>query len=174
MNKREYLNRLDELIVELYKPQDKSCLLEAGVMKPISLIKSGINFCLFSFDKKYKKGQCPNRLFTFYNTISNAQTMCDYCLMGFKGGQLYVLLFELKKGDDSVIPQLKAGDEFAKFIINSVNRIHNWNVKPIIRYISVRASYVLMKPTTRMSPVEYIDNLYTFKGSSIDVSACMK
>lgn len=176
MVQRDFLPRLNDLIDILYKPlpKEQAVLKEDGVMRPIPLLKSGINYRLFSFDKKYRRGQCPNRLFTFFSTITGAQTMCDYCLVGVKKGKLFVLLFELKKGDEQVMDQLKAGEVFAKFIISSVNRINGWSVQPEIRFISVRASNVLLKSTTRISPVSYDANkLYTFKGATIDVNACM-
>ncbi len=176
MLQRDFLLRLNDLIDALYKPlpNEQDFLKEDGVMKPIPLVKSGINYRLFSFDKKYKRGQCPNRLFTFFTTIAGAQTMCDYCLVGVKKRKLFVLLFELKKGDEQVMGQLKAGAEFAKFIIGSVNRINGWAVQPEIRLISVRASNVLLKSPTRILPVVYdANNFYTFKGTTIDVNACM-
>lgn len=174
MRHQDILPRLEDLIIKFYKAPEQDVLKEDNVMRPVTLDKTGVRCLLYSFDKKYKKGQSPNRLFTFFNTITGAQVMCDYCLFGVKKGNLYILLFELKKGDDQVMEQLKAGEEFAKFIVGSLNRINNWDIKPKVRRISVRASKVLTKPTTRISPVKYDEsNLYTFDGYTIDVSACM-
>ena len=84
------------------------------------------------------------------------------------------ILIELKKGDSSVLPQLKAGEQLAKFVINTINRMYDKHLNPTIRYISIRGKNILIKPTTRIKPVIYDkDNLYTFSGKTLNVRACM-
>ncbi len=175
MRQQDILPHIEDLLIDFYKASDQNVLKEDNVMRPIALNKSGVRCLLYSFDRKYKKGQYPNCLFTFFkNTKPNIQSMCDYCLFGVKNGRVYILLFELKRGEEQVMEQLKAGEEFAKFIIASMNRINKWKVNPVIRYISVRASKMLVKPTTRIAPVKYDQfNLYTFDGYTLNVNACM-
>ena len=171
---RAYINDIDSLIVSKYKVKNQSQLEEPNVMNPIPIDKSGICYRLYSFDEKYKKGECPDRLITIFEKIEGAQIMCDYCVFGYNDRKLYVLLIELKKGDDSVLPQLKAGEQLAIFIINTINRMHKKNLKPQIRFISVRGYNILTKPTTRMKSVVYDkDNLYTFCGKNLCLKACM-
>lgn len=49
------------------------------------------------------------------------------------GGKMYVLLVELKKGKEKVTDQLAAGECFAKFIVDTLNRVEGKNYSPVIR-----------------------------------------
>lgn len=168
------LEHIDSLIEEKYKEKRNTPLEEVGVMPPIPLDTVGVSCRVYSFDRKYTKEDKTDRLFPFYKKNEGAQTTCDYCIIGFNNGKLYVLLIELKKGDSSVLPQLKAGEQLAKFVINTINRMYDKHLNPTIRYISIRGKNILIKPTTRIKPVAYDkDNLYTFSGKTLNVRACM-
>ena len=167
------LEHIDSLIEEKYKEKRNHHLKKSVWCLQFLLILLGFLAASIHLIESIRK-KIKLRLFPFYKKIEGAQTTCDYCIIGFNNGKLYVLLIELKKGDSSVLPQLKAGEQLAKFVINTINRMYDKHLNPTIRYISIRGKNILIKPTTRIKPVAYDkDNLYTFCGKTLNVRACM-
>lgn len=168
-----HLQLLNSLILNDYYVINQKKIEESSAAMEVPIQPDGVQYILYSFDWNYAKNMTVSRLFPFFNTIQSAQSMCDYCLFGVYNKNLFVLLIELKKGDDKVMTQLKAGETFAKFVVDSVNRIYNKNLKPIYRFISVRDKN-LTKMTTRMENVSYDkNNLYTFEGHTLNLKKCM-
>lgn len=78
---------------------------------------TAIKYILFRLDPDKVKP------FPYFNTDSGLSKICDYIMFVQKKNTLYILLIELKLGSDGAYKQLKSSEEFAKFIINSGNRI---------------------------------------------------
>lgn len=129
--------------------------IEIGMHR--DLIKSGCRCLIYNFDKnlskEYKGGFFP----FFKRETPKVCSMCDYTIFAENNHQLYVLLVELKKSNQSTFPQLKAGETFVKFILNTVKRINDINISPQIRYISIK-EIKTSKKTTKEKGVVYDDN----------------
>ena len=63
--------------------------------------------------------------------------------------------------------QLKAGKCFAQFIISTLNRVEQLDIKPEIRLISIRNNNIARKGSLRCKEIEYDkDNFHTFHGKN--------
>ena len=127
----------------------------------------GRKYLLYSFDKIVKpaKGGKAIDLQPYLAANAGVKSMCDYFLFCWERGTLYVLLIELKQGEDQVTHQLDAGRVFTSYLINTLNRVEKLSITPVIRKISVRDSHILRKGTS-MKSVEYnADSFCTFDGS---------
>lgn len=85
----------------------------------IDINDEGIEYLVCKFDR-------PNlETFPFFSNISGLNKMCDYVVFFERRGRLQLVISELKKGKDNTNAnhQLKASEEFLKFIINTANRI---------------------------------------------------
>jgi len=69
-------------------------------------------------------------------------------------------LIELKKGDNNVTKQLKAGKCFAEYVISTLNRVYDLNIVPQIREISIRKRNI--KPKQQQKRISYDNNFHTF------------
>lgn len=165
--KNKHLSQLKDLIANSHFASNQKKLEELSADMEIPIVTDGVSFLLYSFDRDYSVNKSKNKLFPFFTTSVGVQVMCDYCLFGFNKGKFYVLLIELKRGQDAVLPQLKAGEVFADFIVKTCNRINKKKLQPVVRYISIRNNK-LRKPLTKQGGVVYdTNNLYTFEGYSL-------
>ena len=74
-----------------------------------------------------------------------------------------------KQGEEQVTRQLTAGSIFAAYLINTLNRVENITIKPVIRKISVR-DYHINRKGTSMKPVIYNNQSFcTFGGSEFQL-----
>ena len=150
-NQNKILSKIDTLIDSNYKvPEESKAVLEEinkGVNMKINIL-CDIEYLSYKFDKTIKKNKNSKEsslLFPFFSKIKKAHSMCDYIIFCQKDKKLYILLIELKKSDDKVTNQLDAGEDFAKFIIKTLNRVYKKGIKnteniktPIIRKIPIR------------------------------------
>lgn len=144
------------------------------VKMEVPIYAAHIQHLLCSFDKKWGRGEAG--LFPFFKKNSGNHKMCDYILFcEGKNKKLYVLLIELKHGRNSVTPQLNAGECFAKFVIDTLNRVENKNYNPIIRKIAIRGAQIKLKPTTKVKPVSYDGSGFcTFSGNTFYLAEFIK
>lgn len=143
------------------------------VQMSVPIVADNVKYMLYSFDVRAKKGE--SGVFPFFKKNEGNCTMCDYILFCEDShSQLYVLLVELKKGKESVTKQLAAGECFAKFVVDTLNRVRKSTLCPIYRKIAIRALHLKPKPKTKIKPVDYKGNVYTFKGHSFYLQEFLK
>lgn len=173
MQNNDVIKKMMDLISDSFL--NLTGFLEEPTEKMRIPIVSACKSAVYSFDIAQKKGVTYKDLFPFFKAIKRAHTMCDYMVFAFQAGQLYVLLVELKKGHADAGPQLRAGKNFASFIVDTFNRIYKQNVTPNIRMISVHNANVIKKGTTRMKGVTYDSNYFAdFKGKTFCIQEFLK
>ena len=134
------------------------------------------NYLSYSFDKTSKAKDKPTDLFPFFNKVEDAHKMCDYILFCPQDTMLYVLLIELKKGNKSTHQQLRAGRDFANFILATLRRMNQLNMlKPQYRFISLRANKSGKKTPVRPKQLKYSKRGHIeFSGSTFPLHAFLK
>ena len=145
------------------------------VKMTVPIVVGNVQYVLCSFDIQWEKGSVG--LFPFFTKKENNHKICDYIMFCEKNQnkEMYILLIELKKGKEKVTDQLAAGECFAKFIVDTLNRVKGKNYTPVIRKIAIRDKHLRLKPTTQMKNVEYDESgFYTFKGSRFYVEQFLK
>lgn len=155
--------------------RDTSGVLEEPAEKMKIPVILNDQSAVYSFDIAQKVGNLAKELFPFFKAIKGAHSMCDYMVFAQQAGKAYVLLVELKKGDSQTGPQLRAGKNFALFIISTYNRVYKKNLTPIIRMISVHNAKVIKKGTTKMKEVCYdAEGFADFKGNAFCIQEFLK
>ena len=88
--------------------------------------------------------------------------MCDYILFLEEGKYLHVLIFELKKGNDSARKQLKAAKVFVEYIVESAKRtgklIDDLITIKMIRVSEVRIHKLKKRVQKEANAINYIDD----------------
>lgn len=144
-----------------------------GVDMNIPIKASGLKYSMLSFDVPIKKGEVG--LFPYFKKKEGVCKMCDYVIFCEHHHCLYVLLVELKKGSEQVMPQLIAGECLARFIVSTLNRVEKKGYTAIFRKIAVRNIHLRRKPTTQVCDVTYDSKGFcTFKGSSFYLQEFLK
>lgn len=171
MSKLDYINNI---LDPHFKTDTLTRLKEDQANMEVELINDGQRFICFTFDKTLLKREYPKGLFPFFNRGEVGVTkICDYIIFTEQAGTLFILLIELKKGNDNVTKQLKAGKCFAEFIISTLNRVYLQKIIPEIRQISVRE--IKIRPKQKQKPIEYDDdNFHTFCNSKFRIKSYLK
>jgi hypothetical protein len=135
-------------------------LREDDASMKIDLIRERCLSLIFQLDKKlganYRGGIYP-----FFNSRNkNVCKVCDYIIFAESNNTLYSLIIELKKGERDTKPQLKAGECFVDFVIDTVNRIFNMNYTINKRFVSVREFE--RKRKTKLRDIHYDENYHHF------------
>lgn len=175
MARNNWLCRIDSLLASVYK-EPMGTLKEIQNDMSLDIDAHGKNYLLYSFDKivRDREGEKVIDLQPFFNSNEGVKSMCDYFLFCWEKGRLFVLLIELKQGKEQVTRQLKAGYLFASYLVNSLNRVENMNITPIIRKISIR-DYNIVRKGTSMKSVVYDSNSFcTFEGTSFHLPVFLK
>lgn len=155
------LNRLSNILDDFFKEDTVSRLQEPKENMYIDFVSDNKRFLSFSYDKTMPSRDFPKGLFPFFNRGTGLVTsFCDYIIFTEKGGNLFILLIELKSGRDNVTKQLEAGKCFAEYVVSTLNRVYNQNINPEIRKISIRKRNI--KPKQQKKRIQYIDNFHTF------------
>lgn len=158
------LVQISNVLDDFFKEDKLTKLQELKENMEIDFISDKKRYLSFSFDKDLPKREYPNGLFPFFNKgEAKVTSFCDYIIFSENNNNLYILLIELKKGDNNVTKQLNAGKCFAEYIIATVNRVYNYNIIPEIRKISIRERHI--KPKQKQKEIEYKDNFHTFCNS---------
>jgi hypothetical protein len=116
------LEIITEILSESNLSTNQNKIIEKDITKKgmpfemsIDIIKPpGIDYRLYRFEKKD---------FPFFSEVSGLKKMCDFILFAEEREHLHIFLIELKLSNMSAKKQLAAAEEFAKFIIQSSNRI---------------------------------------------------
>lgn len=169
------LCKIESLLVDAYKERPGK-LKETQTEMSLDINDYGRKYLLYSFDKGIKaaKGGKMLDLQPYFKANTGVKSMCDYFLFCWERGKLFVLLIELKQGEEQVTRQLDAGNCFASYIVDSLNRVEKLSVTPIIRKISIR-DYHITKKGTAMKSVEYNDQSFcTFEGSAFHLLEFLK
>ncbi|MBO7101521.1 MAG: hypothetical protein J6V98_05810 [Bacteroidales bacterium] len=173
MATNKYLNKIDALLHPTFKDKTKSLREEQANMS-LDISDRNVPYVMYSFDKiptNLKSGILQPY---FRQNKASILSMCDYFIFCFENGKLYVLLVELKHGKDNVTKQLYAGRCFAKYIVDTLNRVEKINLTPHIRLISIRNKNICKKGL-QMKPVKYDkDNFCTFEGNSFQLLEFLK
>lgn len=177
MKANEILSRFTSILSKTYKntPQHilEECQNGKAIMSlPIDAI--GCQFISYSFDTP--KTDNPNcTAFPFFAAKAGVRSMCDYILFCMSDGQLFVLLLELKLAQRQTMPQLRAGYCFAKYLIDTFNRLENYNLQPQYRLVSISKSNFVKKGSTKMKDVKYDkDNFCIFEGRTFVIKEFLK
>ena len=118
--KMSKLNILRTVIHENYQLNTR--YLEETECHPrmrIDINDEGIEYLVCKFDR-------PNTdTFPFFFFFTGLNKICDYVVFFERRGRLQLIISELKKGKDNTNAnhQLKASEEFLKYIIKTANRI---------------------------------------------------
>lgn len=164
------LCKVDSLLSNAYKEQSGK-LEESQIGMSLNINNQGKKYLLYSFDKvvKHNKSNKSVDLQPYFKANTGVKSMCDYFLFCWEKGKLYVLLIELKQGEEQVTRQLSAGSIFAVYLINTLNCVENITIEPVIRKISVR-DYHINRKGTSMKPVVYDNQSFcTFGGSEFQL-----
>lgn len=153
-----------------------SRLEEKQVEMSLDIISYGKPYLLYSFDKvvKNKKSGKAIDLQPYFKASKNVKSMCDYFLFCWDNSKLFVLLIELKQGEEQVSRQLDAGELFARYLINTFNRVEKTNYVPEIRKISIRNPHIVKKGTSIKSIIYNPDAFCTFYGSAFYLPEFLK
>lgn len=156
--------KLCSLLTPEFRNQ-RNCLEEPQENMSIPIIDDGVNFLSYSYDKTIK-GKTKD-IFPFLSKNKGVHSMCDYILFCKEKNKLFILLIELKKGNNEVMTQLKAGKCLAQFIVSTLNRVEKLQIIPEIRLISIRNNNIARKGASRCKGVKYDkDNFFTFQGKN--------
>ena len=158
------ISKLCSLLTPEFRNQ-KNCLEEPQENLSIPIKNDGVSFLSYSYDKTIK-GKTKD-IFPFLAKNKDVHSMCDYIIFCQEKKKLFILLIELKKGNNEVMTQLKAGKCLAQFIVSTLNRVEKLNIKPEIRLISIRNNNIVRKGASHCKGVEYDkDCFYTFHGKN--------
>jgi hypothetical protein len=164
---------ISNVIDTYFKEDEITVLKEDQANMKIDFVSDKQKFLSFTFDRKLKKTDFPKGFFTFFNRgEAKVTSFCDYIIFSERDKNLFILLIELKKGNDNVTEQLFAGKCFAEYVISTVNRVYNMNINPEYRLISIRQRHI--KPKQKQKEIEYINNFHTFCSSKFWLKSYLK
>lgn len=149
---KNVINEISSLIEKTFHWNNR-VFEEKDEKMSISVKTDGCKCVIFSFDRKLGK-EYKGGLFPFFVKKEGVNSVNDYMVFAERSGRLYCLLIELKKGNQHTFPQLRAGHELAKFIINTLNRVKKSNYNPEYRFISIK-DVLILKKHTKPEAVKY-------------------
>jgi len=153
-----------------FKVDNLNVLIEPQVM---SVVLTGhpknTPLTLYRFD--------PNKenIFPFFEKGMELRIICDYILLADYNEVLYVLLIELKKGNEPAKKQLNATEEFMLYIIASALRIKKEIDRDKIYIRKIRISECRRTRKTKIGNIEYDENNYIdYPWSELHIRALLK
>lgn len=162
--KMSKLVHISNILDDFFKEDKITKLQELQEKMEIEFISDKKRYLSFSFDKQLPTKDYPKGLFPFFNRgEAKVTSFCDYIIFSEQNNNLFILLIELKKGDNNVTKQLNAGKCFAEYIVSTLNRVYDFNIVPEIRQISIRQRHI--RPKQKQKEIEYQDNFHTFCNS---------
>lgn len=171
--KMSKLVKLSNILDDFFKEDKITKLKEDREKMEVEFDNDNLKYLSFSFDKQLPAKDFPKGLFPFFSKgEAKVNSFCDYVIFSEYNNTLFILLIELKKGDNNVTKQLEAGKCFADYIISTFNRVNQTNVVPEIRKISIRERHI--KPKQKQKDVEYEDNFHTFCNSKFWLKKYLK
>lgn len=171
----EFHSKVLKTLVSVLNPDykdDLNQLQERKIEMTLPVNKRGCQCVAYTFDQS-EGMKCP---FPLLSTEKGVQQMCDYVVFAVANGRLFVLMIELKNSNQQTRPQLEAGKCFAKFVIDTANRIDAFNKDNVVyRMISVCKPHFVKKGATKMRDVEYDDQGFTiFEGNTFMLQGFLK
>ncbi len=173
-----YILLLSELLDKRYLADPQQYCIEKNgqVDMRIRIEAKGKNgkipYLLYKFEPleqpQAKKGEKETKLIPFFSKVKGAQSCCDYLLFAEQGGQLHVLVIELKKGRESVTAQIAAGIGLMEYIVATLNRVYDLNITPAIYRISIRGSK--QRNNAKKQILSPVNGLYTLKGEKLYIN----
>lgn len=169
------LVNISNILDDFFKETIITKLREVKEDMEVEFVSENKKFLSFSFDKELQKKDFPKGLFPFFSKgEAGVNSFCDYIIFSESNHQLFILLIELKMGENNVTKQLNAGKCFAEYIISTVNRVYELNIVPQVRKISIRKRHIRHKPKAKQKEVEYIDDFHTFCDSKFWLKKYLK
>ena len=174
------MSKLDivaKILNSKFKPEVQNVLIEDNVdnRRQKFVVEYNIvsdrrtNYLLYRFDKD---------AFPFFKDISGLKKSSDYILFAENDEDFYVFVIELKKGNESANKQLKASEEFVRFIIASAVRIGeelNTDDKIAIRRIRICDKRIHRNGTKiKEEDFEYKDNFCDYKYKQLYLAPLMQ
>ncbi|GEL10537.1 hypothetical protein FGL01_12760 [Flavobacterium glycines] len=164
---------VSNILDDFFKEDKITKLQELQEKMEIEFVSDNKKYLSFSFDKQLPLKDFPKGLFPFFNRgVAKVTSFCDYIIFSEHNNSLFILLIELKKGNDNVTKQLNAGKCFAEYIVSTLNRVYDLNIVPEIRQISIRQRHI--KPKQKQKEVEYENNFHTFCNSKFWLKKYLK
>jgi len=155
---------IDYVLNPIFKVND-NFLEEPDSSMKIGLYKGNCQSIVFKFDKKLGK-EYKGGIFPFFNNHNSGTCkVCDYIIFSEYKNLLYSLIIELKRGQTSTLPQIKAGECFVDYVISTVNRLNNTSYTIEKRRISIREFE--RKRKTKMRDIEYDNDNHHFFDQNI-------
>lgn len=154
---------IKEIITEAYRASDPTTISETNIdghgksftMKRQIENKLGFPYVLLRFDTN------PATLFPYFVDGHDLRRMCDYILFADRNEVGWCLLIELKKGKDDAMPQLNAGEAFARFLIEAAERVKKDVVSSKVQFRKIRvAEYSQLRKHQKVVIPEYDANHY--------------
>jgi hypothetical protein len=110
----------DTIIHKKYKAENQDTMIEEKNEQRVAIDARKVDYLLYRFDDEV------HEVFPFFTRIRGLKKMCDYILFARtkKYSLFYVFLIELKnKTGKGAAAQIKAGECFIKFLLDSTQRI---------------------------------------------------
>lgn len=171
--KMSKLVQISNILDDFFKEDKITKLQELQENMEIEFISDNKRYLSFSFDKQLPTKDYPKGLFPFFNRgEAKVTSFCDYIIFSEHNNNLFILLIELKKGENNVTKQLNAGKCFAQYIISTLNRVYDFNIVPEIRQISIRQRHI--KPKQKQKEIEYQNDFHTFCNSKFWLKKYLK
>ncbi|MCR4831828.1 MAG: hypothetical protein K5883_10305 [Pseudobutyrivibrio sp.] len=117
---------------------------------------------LYRYDQKEQR----EKFFPFFNNTHDGESgeaeipapqdllkFCDYILLAERNNVLYVLLLELKSGDNGdAYKQLDASEVFMEFVKNTAKRISESNEYMNFDARNIKVRKIVLKPALKLKP----------------------
>lgn len=164
---------LNKIIHSKFLADNQSALVESkGIEKKPMLLnivhkKQDEEYCLYRFDPDDEK------IFPFFSRESGLQKICDYIILVDKGGVLFILLLELKRGKSSSKKQLEASKCFIQYIINTAKRIGENIDEKVINVRTVRICETSITRKKTQMNMEYINEHIDYTWNMFAISALL-
>ena len=91
--------------------------------------------------------------------LKGMKRICDFVIFVLHGGELFVLLIEMKKGKDSPFEQLQVTEPFIDFIFNRAKLLKYWNSNYKVRKIGI-TDCAEKRTTSDRGEIVYDENNY--------------
>ncbi len=155
------LSIIESILHEKFKVSNQTCLTENDKDQKGKVFTSSYKIVKGN-NHKYGLYRYSSDAFPYFSDITDLKKMCDYILFLEEGKYLHVLIFELKKGNDSARKQLKAAKVFVEYIVESAKRtgklIDDLITIKMIRVSEVRIHKLKKRVQKEANAINYIDD----------------
>jgi len=164
------LEIIESILHEKYKTSNQSSLIEQEKDEKGKTFTSTYKIVKAN-GHKYGLYRYTPEAFPYFNEVTDLKKMCDYILFLEEGRYLHVLVFELKKGNDSARKQLKAAKVFVEYILESAKRtgkiIDEFNTIKMIRISDEKIRKFKKRVLKESDAINFIDDYCDYPYNSI-------